>query len=261
MKADIQISDEVRAVLDRSVVEGNLLKLPPEQLDRKLYVRVNETLEALGGKWNKGKKAHVFESDPRAAIGKAKDEGKVAHPNQHDFFRTQRPIAELACRRLSAERGHRILEPSVGEGDLIAPILERLGKPVGDLVVYEKDERRFAGLAKRGLTVAAGFLIPRDFLEAAPPTEILFDRVLMNPPFEKKSDVRHIMHALKFLAPGGRLVAIASAGLNFRTDKATKALRDLILEDGTIEDLPDGSFEQSGTNVATVLVVYDKPAR
>lgn len=260
MKADIQISDEVRAVLDRSVIEGNLLKLPPEQLDRKLYTRVNETLEALGGKWNKGKKAHVFEADPRAAIGKAKDEGKVTHPNQYDFFPTSRDVAETACHRLGMGDGwKRTLEPSAGEGHLFAPLVDWLGEPLtDDLTLFELDPKRCAALRGKGVD---RHLMKGDFLGMRPEAFLPFDRILMNPPFEKKSDVRHIAHALKFLAPGGRLVAIASAGLSFRTDKATKALRDLILEDGTIEDLPDGSFEQSGTSVATVLIVYDKPAR
>lgn len=261
MKRDIRIADDVRAVIDRSVVEGNLLRLPPEQLDRKLCVDVNKALEALGGKWNRSKKAHVFESDPRAAIEEAIEEGKVAHPNQHDFFPTSREVAEIACRRLNAERHHRILEPSVGEGHLLEPLIDWLGKPsVGDLVVYERDPRRFAGLHKRG--IGPEFLVAADFLGAAPPAAKLFDRVLMNPPFERGSDAKHIAHALGFLAPGGRLVAIASAAFKKRTDKAGKAIRATVASWGgtvDIEDLPEGSFEHAGTSISTVLVVVDRP--
>ena len=35
-----------------------------------------------------------------------------------------------------------------------------------------------------------------------------FDRIVMNPPFTNGDDIKHIMHALKMLKPGGRLVAI-----------------------------------------------------
>jgi hypothetical protein len=34
----------------------------------------------------------------------------------------------------------------------------------------------------------------------------------MNPPFANADDIKHIMHALKMLKPGGRLVAICANG-------------------------------------------------
>ena len=45
-----------------------------------------------------------------------------------------------------------------------------------------------------------------------------FDRVVMNPPFCRGRDLDHVRHALRFVAPGGRLVAIMSAGVAFRED-------------------------------------------
>ncbi len=33
----------------------------------------------------------------------------------------------------------------------------------------------------------------------------------MNPPFSRQQDIRHVMHAAKFLKPGGRLVAVMGA--------------------------------------------------
>lgn len=263
MKAAIRIQDDVRNVLEQAVIEGSILRLPPD-LARDLYTRTNKALEALGGKWNRSKGAHVFPGDPREAIAAASQDGKVAHPNQHDFFPTSREVAEIACHRLAAARGHRVLEPSVGEGDLLAPLLDRIGKPrPGDLVLFEKDPRRFPALARKGLSVEHGYLVPCDFLEQAPPTEILFDRILMNPPFERGSDAKHIAHALGFLAPGGRLVSIASAALMTRADKTTKAMKARIAAWGnqfSVTDLPDGSFKHAGTSVATVMLTVDRPA-
>jgi 16S rRNA G1207 methylase RsmC len=86
-----------------------------------------------------------------------------------------------------------------------------------------------------------------------------FDRVLMNPPFSKGQDVKHVTHALGFLKPGGRLVAIMGAGVTFRQDKRTTDFRELVQSmGGTIEPLPEGSFKSSGTMVNTVIVVIDK---
>jgi 16S rRNA G1207 methylase RsmC len=35
----------------------------------------------------------------------------------------------------------------------------------------------------------------------------IYDRVVMNPPFDLERDVDHVTHALKFLEPEGQLVA------------------------------------------------------
>lgn len=257
MKKAIQLEDDVREVLAAAEVEGNVLRLVG-QLERKLYERTNKALEALGGKWNRGKKGHVFDGDPRAAIEAATVSGEVAHPNPDDFFPTPPEVAMLACQRLGADRGHRILEPSAGEGDLIAPLLEWFGKSIiGDLVLYEKDPKRCGKLGAKGLGTC---LFEADFLAASPLSHVRADRILMNPPFHNGADSKHIAHALDFLVPGGRLVAIASAGIKSRADKATKALRDKLATWGaSFEDLPAGAFKKAGTNVTTVLITVTRP--
>jgi 16S rRNA G1207 methylase RsmC len=81
----------------------------------------------------------------------------------------------------------------------------------------------------------------------------------MNPPFAKGQDICHVAHALKFLRPGGRLVAIMSAGTASRDDRASRDFRALIeARGGTIEELSEGAFKASGTNVRTVIVTFDK---
>jgi hypothetical protein len=39
-----------------------------------------------------------------------------------------------------------------------------------------------------------------------------FDRIVMNPPFANADGIKHIMHAMKMMKPGGRLVAICANG-------------------------------------------------
>lgn len=52
-------------VLQNCTVEGNVVKLPSEQLDRKLYQEVAKALELIGGKWKGGKVfGFVFATDP-----------------------------------------------------------------------------------------------------------------------------------------------------------------------------------------------------
>lgn len=82
--------------------------------------------------------------------------------------------------------------------------------------------------------------------------ESLFDRVIMNPPFENGSDIKHIRHALSFLKPGGRLVAICAAGPRQREAFQSEAEEWI--------DLPAGSFKSQGTDVNTAVVVFQKPS-
>jgi 16S rRNA G1207 methylase RsmC len=78
----------------------------------------------------------------------------------------------------------------------------------------------------------------------------VFDRVLMNPPFDHGIDIDHIKHALQFLKPGGRLVAICANG-----PRQQKELKPLAT---TWEELPDDTFAASDTHVRTVLLTIDK---
>lgn len=152
---------------------------------------------------------------------------------------------------------YRILEPSAGEGAIARQIAETM-KTSGatydlDMVEIHPDRVEALGALRLGL------VIENDFLQVIPRPE--YDRVIMNPPFDHFQDIDHVVHALKFLAPGGRLVAIMSAGIEFRSDKKTVAFRDLIERmKGKIQDLPVGSFAESGTNVNTVIVTLSVPA-
>jgi precorrin-6B methylase 2 len=80
-----------------------------------------------------------------------------------------------------------------------------------------------------------------------------FDRIVMNPPFERGDDIRHIEHALTMLRPGGRLVALCANGPRQR--EAFQARADYW------EDLPAGSFKQQGTGVNVALCVFNLTER
>lgn len=94
-----------------------------------------------------------------------------------------------------------------------------------------------------------------DFLQMQPDPKRLYDRVVMNPPFDLERDIDHVTHALKFLKPDGQLVAIMSAGTEFRETKKATALRALVkAKNGRFDDLPPCSFSSVGTNVNTIAL-------
>lgn len=235
-------------ILKRSRVEGQLLYLPAEQLDRKTYTAVNEVLERIGGKWDRKAKAHIFKSDPQEAIDTYLNGGKLPDKNPLDFFETPAVVVQKMIERARPMyKGAQVLEPSAGEGAIAVPLS---GLPV-TLCCVELDPERAEALRRRGLTV-----VEADFLgwRAGP-----FDRILMNPPFTSKADplayIAHIEHAYSLLAVGGGiLVAIAPGGFMFRADKRCQSFRSAVEACGGWEELPGESFKGSGTDVSTILL-------
>lgn len=167
---------------------------------------------------------------------------------------------DLARRMVEAARiapHHRVLEPSAGTGALLEAIGR--GRPLAEVCAIEINPDLATAL--RGAYSGSGTIhVHRgDFLDFEPDAGG-FDRIVMNPPFADGQDVRHVTHALRFLRPGGRLVAVMSAGVTFREDRAARDFRGLVLDHtGRVEPLPDGTFKTSGTDVRAVLVTLDAP--
>lgn len=255
------VAQEVVEVLARSTCDGPRLTLPG-QLDRKLYIRTAQAIEAAGGQWKRQAKCHLFEGDAAAAIEPILLDGEITHAKREfDLFETPETLIERMIDRAEIPTSTssdpcdwpRILEPSAGSGRIVQAIHKRSW--IGPLNVFAHEIQPDLATKVSDLLYPEGRCNPGDFLAVTP--NPVFDRVIMNPPFSKRQDVRHVIHAWKFLKPGGRLVAIMSAGVLFRQDRLTQELRET-LGDAAYERLPDGSFKESGTNVNTVLVVADK---
>lgn len=241
------IPTDALAVLSEGRCDGDKFYLPAKALDRKLYESVNKVLTALGGKWVTKAKAHVFCEPCEPLIEGAIKTGSYVRPGDMGWFASPPAAAQSVIDLAGIEPGMLTLEPSVGEA-AIALLAEAEG---AEITAYEIDPKR-ADVASKALGIDVRVY---DFLSVVPAP--LYDRVVMNPPFAQRADVKHVLHAIKFLKPGGRLVSIMSAGILFRTDALTTSLRDQLAH---YEALPDDSFKASGTSVRTAVVVYDKPA-
>jgi precorrin-6B methylase 2 len=166
------------------------------------------------------------------------------------YFPTPRAVVARMLELAEIEPGALVLEPSAGHGAILDEI--KAAHPGARLVAYERHHSLAEIIAAKGYTVDRC-----DFTEQAP--ESVYDRVMMNPPFENGQDMQHVRHAFTFLKPGGRLVAVMSLGPFFRQDKAASGFRDWFDDmGGEREDLPAGSFKESGTGVGAVLVTICK---
>lgn len=187
--------------------------------------------------------AQARASELRGEVRRAKELGEGARfitqrIGQLSFHPTPHTLVARMIERARLGPGLAVLEPSAGDGR-IARAVHAAGVSIHFIQCIELAR----GLVER--LIAAGFATQQaDFLEYEPGQ--LFDRVLMNPPFERGADIAHIRHALTFLRPGGLLVAICANG-----PKQAQELQPLA---DSWEPQPAGAFRNSGTNVSTVLL-------
>ena len=168
-----------------------------------------------------------------------------------------RRMAYLADKRGLA--GKRVLEPNAGTGSLVrAAIDSATGADNLRVVAVEINAHAIGELEHQRKTIGATEhtfrIVHANFLDLNPVTELgSFHAVLMNPPFGLLADTAHIdtvKHALRYLKPGGRLVAICANG-----PRQKKELQPLA---STWEELPADTFAASGTHVRAVLLTIDK---
>ncbi|QFY09574.1 DUF3560 domain-containing protein [Nonomuraea phyllanthi] len=166
-----------------------------------------------------------------------------------EAFVSPSAVVERLVSLADIERAMTVLEPSAGTGNIAAAAVE-LGAIV-DCV--EIDNGLVEVLASR--VPGANLLYRHDFLETDTSQLGTYDRVVMNPPFSEGRDIAHVIHALQFVKPGGRLVSVMGQGVTTSRTKAATSFRDMVDErGGWFEDLPAGSFAPA-TTFSTVIVV------
>ncbi|MDB6118577.1 MAG: type restriction-modification system methyltransferase subunit-like protein [Verrucomicrobiaceae bacterium] len=248
----VQLTPEVRSVLERSTITASSVTLPPGRLHPKAYAAVNKALEAAGGKWNKRGQFHVFPIDAREALGMALQTGKVIDhacskkKSLQAFYTPPELAAKVAA--MAQVEGKAVLEPSAGSGALVKACLEAGAKYVTAVEINPEEVANLLAIPNCDVSL-------RDFLKVDPTNaRVLWHRIVMNPPFTKNQDVKHVEHALKLLCPGGRLVAIMA------NNTSRPAFQQLLAGlDHSVEEVPAGAFRASGTQVKTIILTVNKP--
>lgn len=164
------------------------------------------------------------------------------------YFPTPADLVAQMIEAADLPDGARVLEPSAGSGAIVDAL-----KAAGHSVeCIERHASLCEILAAKGHSVIRG-----DFLEIS--TAGQFDAVLMNPPFEGGQDLQHVRRAFDAVKEGGALVAIMGAGVTFRSDRRYAEFR-AWAEDmgGEFVDIPAGTFKESGTGVASVMLTIRK---
>jgi hypothetical protein len=151
------------------------------------------------------------------------------------FYPTPQKVIDGIIADYTSEfwKDKKVLEPSCGDGRIMVSFAKKGALTYG----IEVDAGRAEQARRRGCKV-----LTANFLQTVP--EPKFDFVVMNPPFYGRHYAKHVDHAMKFLVPGGTLIAILPATARY----------DHGLVDGRWEDLPVGSFSESGTNINTCIL-------
>jgi 2-polyprenyl-3-methyl-5-hydroxy-6-metoxy-1,4-benzoquinol methylase len=175
------------------------------------------------------------------------------------LFETNEKTAALLFGHLPWKvlEGATVLEPSAGRGALA----DRARSGGAKVQCVEVQHGLVAELRAKGHEVREG-----DFLAMTEADLPLFDVVIMNPPFDLGRDCDHVRHAMRFVKPGGVLVAIMSARTEYAEDRRAAAFRAAIGKWRPIDwnqpfrDLPEGSFAHAGTMINTVTLAIRTPA-
>ena len=248
------IDNEVMEILRRTEFNPeNQTIVITEQLDRALYVKVDKVLKLYNGKWDRKLKGHRFPTKAdlqglATAIGSGK---AVDAKKERQAFYTPADLAAHVVTKASVA-GCAVLEPSAGRGALVREALAQGAASVDAIELAASDFQVLCGdFIEDDRTET---FVQKDFLTTDPIRA--YDRVVMNPPFSKNQDVKHVTHALRFLKPGGKLVAIMWP--NKTRKPFVKLVNDWIAAGGdvSIEDIEAGRFKESGTQVATMLVTF-----
>lgn len=243
---------EKQEVLQQCTVEGNTVKLPNIQLERKLYQDVAKSLELIGGKWKGGKvMGFVFASDPTDLLAEIQGGEKRNLKKEFQFFATPSELAKRLVYIADLKNHDTILEPSAGQGAIIKEI-NAACSVVPDC--YELMETNQIILNKSGLKFN---LLGSDFFENKGRG---YSKIIANPPFSKNQDIEHLQEMYTCLNRGGRLVCVMSESWANGSQKKQVDFRAWLDKvEAYIEDIPAGTFKESGTMVGAKLVVIDKP--
>lgn len=156
----------------------------------------------------------------------------------HNLFPTPLAIVARMIETAGLALGMSVLEPSCGTGRILSALSEDYAVDAVEVhPVLANDCRQRFPFAT---------VYEADFLkwQGGP-----YDRIIMNPPFERGLDCQHIAHARTMLLPGGRLVGLCYNG-------ATQANR-LRPVCNTWDVLPEGSFASEGTQASVVLITIN----
>lgn len=205
-----------------------------------------------GGKWIGGKtQGFTFDFDASRVAGILLQGKRCNLKQEFQFFSTPPALAEWLVSMSDVKPEYAVLEPSAGTGAIINAIHKVC--PEVSVDAFELMPENKQTLAKMKNVSIVG----DDFTNGVPR---LYDRIFANPPFAKNQDIRHTRMMYEALAPvGGQMCVITSRHWLQAPEKECAQFRDWLVEvNAETHEIPNGVFDESGTNVATMAIVIKR---
>lgn len=259
------ITEEIAAIL-RGLLYHDAAGGTAAQIDgalsRGLYLKVNDVLSALGGVWTRSAGAHIFAGVSKDDLASrvelaAETRQYIDQKKALGFFRTPEPFAQLLVSLVGVRPNDRVLEPSAGDGVFIRAVEAQV---IGACIMaVELDRERASAIAKKHPMVSVRTM---DFAWYRPIES--FDVVLANPPYARRTALKHAAAALEMTSRlTGRGAIILPASAPDDTTAYGQALREQIhftsaargLASGWVKN-PEGLFASEGTQVRTVTLFF-----
>ena len=244
-------------VLQQCTIEGLVIKLPSEQLDRKVYTDVKSALEKIGGKWTGGKVfGFVFKSDPTDLLADIAGGAKRNIKKEFQFFATPDALADQLVKLADLQPTNTVLEPSAGQGAIIDAVLR--SEFAGWIDYIEKMPANKSVLETKYASINNVFKYEAPMDNFLIMSDLKVRKIIANPPFSKDQDVDHVRHMYDCLYRFGRLVSLVFDNWDTASKKKLVFIDWLREKRAVIIDVPSGTFKESGTSVPTKIVVIDK---
>jgi hypothetical protein len=205
------------------------------------------------------------EAGAQRAYAEGRAERAAETIDAEGYYPTPREIATNAAQALAPDPGMTVLDPSAGKGDLLnaAQIATRVrdrglegGGPTRSAFdAVEIDPRLQPLIADQGYAVVGADIFDPYFQPGT-----LYDRILMNPPYERAASIDHTVRAWEFLKPGGRLVAVLPEGIWTREDRKHAQFRAWFQQFRHRDEPQRPARFGRADGIRTRLLILDKPA-
>lgn len=230
------------------------------ELERDDYLKLKHYFELIEGEYISKEKKFVFRTNPKPFVEAYLNTGIMPKKNPTAFFPTPPGIvkemfrlSDFDCLPVDEEyqSKYKVLEPSVGVAG-IADLIKEVA-PYVQLDVVEILDVNQEVLRQKGYEP-----ICMDFLNYNIEYTTKYDYVIMNPPYQGKTYIKHVKHAFNMLHERGVLTAVIPVSFLKHDDKESLWLYEKVAQFGEIYHNPQGSFKELGTNVDTCIIYINK---
>lgn len=205
--------------------------------DKHAFAEACRVLESIGGVKVDG--YWQFDYHPDDILADIVASGCIPDDKAHQFYQTPASIAARVVELAEIGTNDTCLEPSAGAGG------------IADLMPKDRTRCVEVSRLRCDILTAKGFdlVACADFLEWSASARLQsYDRICMNPPFDRGQWQAHVEHAAALLKPGGRLVAVLPSGARNKD----------VLPGYSCEWSETFAGEFAGTSVSVVILIARK---